>query len=437
MRRPFAWIAASALALCVAGIAGEGFVRVSPRFADLRDGWPRSSDAEAASDRAATGWRMDPFRGWALRTGSVATPLRREADHYLAGREMPPYMARSLVANAHGFSSPIADYREVPTDDFAVGLFGGSVAWMVAVMAGDVFERALEARFPELAGRVVLLNFASGGYKQPQPLAALAEAVALGVPLDLVIELDGFNEVIYGDQNARLGHHPLFPARSLYALAVDLDAGLPSRHGLLLTERRLREQMAAERIAAFFDARPWLAHSRLLRVLALARIRTHERRGTALEQELQRQRLAGGGGPFDRLPDACLGRAGQCFALIAELWQRASRMMAAIAARGGAGYLHALQPNPYVEGSKPLAAEERERLTRADLRETLAAGHPALQRAGAALRRDGIAFHDLTDVFAEHRGPLYVDECCHVSLEGSEILARELVARIGSVRPLR
>jgi len=46
MRAP-AWIAASALALCVALVAGEAFVRLSPRFADLRSDWPRPRDAGA------------------------------------------------------------------------------------------------------------------------------------------------------------------------------------------------------------------------------------------------------------------------------------------------------------------------------------------------------------------------------------------------------
>jgi hypothetical protein len=50
-------------------------------------------------------------------------------------------------------------------------------------------------------------------------------------------------------------------------------------------------------------------------------------------------------------------------------------------------------------------------------------GYPFLRAAGAELRAEGVAFHDLTQVFAGVGEPLYVDDCCHVATEGTAILA--------------
>jgi hypothetical protein len=49
---------------------------------------------------------------------------------------------------------------------------------------------------PALADKeIVLLNFGSGGFRQPQQLLILTYFFLIGQRLDLVINLDGFNEV--------------------------------------------------------------------------------------------------------------------------------------------------------------------------------------------------------------------------------------------------
>ena len=51
-------------------------------------------------------------------------------------------------------------------------------------------------------------------------------------------------------------------------------------------------------------------------------------------------------------------------------------------------------------------------------------GYPHLQTAGEALVRDGVAFYDLTGIFASVEEPLYTDTCCHFNRTGSEMVAR-------------
>ncbi len=54
-------------------------------------------------------------------------------------------------------------------------------------------------------------------------------------------------------------------------------------------------------------------------------------------------------------------------------------------------------------------------------------GYPILREAGVALRREGVYFHDITQVFLHHPEPLYIDQCCHVSSLGSRIMATEVI----------
>ena len=42
-----------------------------------------------------------------------------------------------------------------------------------------------------------------------------------------------------------------------------------------------------------------------------------------------------------------------------DLWERSSLAMSRLAEASGLAYLHVLQPNQYVLGSKPLSREER------------------------------------------------------------------------------
>jgi lysophospholipase L1-like esterase len=57
-------------------------------------------------------------------------------------------------------------------------------------------------------------------------------------------------------------------------------------------------------------------------------------------------------------------------------------------------------------------------------------GYPELIAAGRELRREGERFFDLTGIFSRVPEPLYVDDCCHLSSDGTERLAREIAARI-------
>ena len=103
-------------------------------------------------------------------------------------------------------------------------------------------------------------------------------------------------------------------------------------------------------------------------------------------------------------------------------------MLAAICSRRGLPYLHLLQPNQYVTGSKPFG--DAERAVAIDPAHPWAGfareGYPLLRARGAALAEEGIAFYDLTQIYRDVADPIYRDTCCHVNGRGNRVLARRL-----------
>src|SRR6185295_15210675 len=74
--------------------------------------------------------------------------------------------------------------------------------------------------------RVYVRSFALGGFKQPQMLGALAYLMALGERFDVVVELDGFNDVALSSfANKNKGVFPAYPRDwdGLVGQAPDLE----------------------------------------------------------------------------------------------------------------------------------------------------------------------------------------------------------------------
>lgn len=119
---------------------------------------------------------------------------------------------------------------------------------------------------------------------------------------------------------------------------------------------------------------------------------------------------------------------------MAGLWSSSSMQMHHLCAANDIPYVHFLQPNQYLPESKPITRKERlvawdENSPYVDL---VPEAYPLLQEAGRKLNEAGIAFHDLSLIFQETETSLYVDSCCHLSPEGSRLLAEAMVERMES-----
>ena len=109
---------------------------------------------------------------------------------------------------------------------------------------------------------------------------------------------------------------------------------------------------------------------------------------------------------------------------LAGTWAESSYQMHVLAQGRGTRYFHFLQPNQYLEGTKPMGDEERRIaiLESHPYLRSVKLGYPRLQDLGRELRSRGVDFVDLTRVFADNLDVLYRDNCCHLNEDGRRLV---------------
>jgi hypothetical protein len=326
--------------------------------------------------------------------------------------------------NEHDTGRVLEHFREgVAPEEFSVMIVGGSVATMFADQQGRALEDAL-GRDPRLAGRKVkVLNFAHPGHKQPQQLMRVAWLFSLGYRPDVVINIDGFNEVALAWENAARGTHPLYPSYPAWGILVE-DYGAMDGGALDLTLQLWKMGKEAWTLADFSIS--WkLYHSCLWSRFALSRLDKIQAKRVEMQNELNTKsvRFASGpvmqrqlGGPdYPTDPDAILR-------MCVQGWSECSRSLQALCASRGILYLHVLQPALGDRGSKPLTAKEKALPPPSEwwIRGP-ELGYPMLREEGRKLAEGGMNFVDASQVFASVEKDLYFD-LCHFSAEGNQIL---------------
>ena len=364
-------------------------------YREFNGGGPAAATNADDAERGAValgGWIQHPYYG----------QTRREAEHLL-NQVTPPRREDGVVL---------------------IALLGGSVSRNVA----DAFRSALADWFRDngIPLRPVVLVLADYALKQPQQVIQITNTLALGGEYDIIVNLDGYNELIgTRDNYFRDGLSPFYPSK--WALL--------QQHSLtdaqkLLVSRIYTLRQREQRLDAIAGARPW-------RWLALYGIVNRYLRENAAAQisALNRELAAPAG-------DYSLQRYGPALAadvdeydlsrMALRVWYRSSVLLAGLSHDAGAEYYHFHQPNQYVPDSKPLTDRE---LAVAYDPEVVAVdiyrdNYPLLLRLGDELRQQGINYYDLTQIFADNRETLYRDNCCHFNARGRELLVANMVQRL-------
>jgi hypothetical protein len=369
-----------------------------------------------SGERRLTADGLHPYFG---PTHAPGTPF----DIPEALRASPSAPAR-LKTNNFGFVSPF-DYPFVKTgsDQFTIGITGGSVgAWFCHVGARRLIDD-LKAQ-PYFRSRdIVPLCLAHEGYKQPQQLLLLSYFLSIGQTFDLVVNIDGFNEVAIGSLNAQRG----------------LDSSMPS-------------VMHLEPLINLVD-RGTLTPDKLE---SLAAIETYRGRVNRLVERLKTNRLASvnfvldrlyrsarasyqtESGRFNNLPSngsttslimptrpIAMPAGATVFEALASTWVNASMSMHALLAARGTPYVHVVQPNQYYTTRRFSREEAQIALSESSpFRAGAAQGYPVLLAAAESARmRQTIAFLDGTHIFDGEPAAVYIDDCCHYTLRGNQLLA--------------
>ena len=367
-----------------------------------------SASASATPDEAERQRSLEPWRVW-------DDPV----FHPYVGYTWDP----SGGNNALGYPGRTDTLVDRAPNTLFVVVTGGSVAQQMFTGFKDQLADRLAAS-ERYAGRDVRIAcLALPGYKQPQQLYAVSWMLTLGIQPDIVINLDGFNEVANGLNNEAYEAglmHPGFPAPEPWLHLAASSAQLKDleRAGEVSLLRHWRGLLGdwAERWSLSPTVR--LVHRLADRAIEGRIVAVHEviyGRMLSPDRDLS---------PTQSGPVALPAANGDLYERLTGIWERSSRQMHALAQDQGFRYLHFLQPNQYVPGSKVLSPWEQDHVvdTSGRFPPHVVAGYPYLFAGGERLRESGVSFHDLTRIFQDETEGTYIDTCCHLGPEGNVIL---------------
>jgi hypothetical protein len=337
--------------------------------------------------------------------------------------QIHPYYGFDWAGSDQWFADDAAYFATEESEiTYDVIVFGGSVA-AGFVEHGAAQLNELLRRDPAFQGRPVrVMGSARGTFRQPQLLHMLEYALEMGLRPDAVVELDGFNEVAIGLDNAARGLHPALPTATAWTPLVDgapittetIDA-LASMRGAQLSARAWVDR--GERLGLF--------HSAIASRIVASRINGDYARFAAAfgrYQALQEpgENLAYTVGPtFDASEEAVLDTC-------ARVWVQSSIAMNAVCRAFGIRYVHLLQPTLHDAGSKPVTDEERRKGAEPAIwARGVELGYPKLRAASAELTAAGVEFVDLSRAFADVHESLYYD-VCHFTPAGYAIVVPQV-----------
>jgi hypothetical protein len=324
----------------------------------------------------------------------------------------------NIPISEYGFVDKSGPFHTKSNDRVILGIFGGSVAFWFSVQGIDSLINELR-KSPMLSDKeIVVVRVAMGGYKQPQQLIALSYLLSLGAQFDIIINIDGFNEVALPPaENIPKNVFPFYP-RNWFMMVQ----GLPdpviqytlgeityirsrrSKWAMLFSKTPFRYSVTLNLIWKFYDHNLAMAISRNELILQSYKPKENSYVATGPSYDYQSN--------------------SNMFKDLAYVWKRSSIQMHRLCKANGIRYFHFLQPNQYIAGSKIMREEELKQafLDGHPYKKGVEGGYPYLIKAGKELVNEGLNFYDLTMIFSDIVEPIYVDTCCHFNKEGNEIL---------------
>lgn len=361
---------------------------------------------------------------------------------FLSGLMIHPYLGFGVNAEGKakeglGFAQGVSPLESLKQEDkLRVLVLGGSVAAQLLqperADGGSFLQNALDdaLEYRSLDLEVWMFHGALPGGKQPQQFIAYSYLLTQGAEFDLILNLDGFNEMTMAMLEGKpKGMHPAYPRGWDIMLGNRLTGPKLRKIAQLL---KVREEQAS--LIDFALSSP-LARSALVGLFLAQKVVANEARARVLVEETERNKQQGelsleeGGIPFDYDDEQ------EAYRYLALLWQRSSTLLSQLAKNNDAEYLHLFQPNQYLDGSKKLTEEEREKYYVPDdfFGPVYRAAYPHFRQQMDELLMADEWFVDASMVFKDEEQTVYSDGCCHFNERGlallAEFVANEIVVR--------
>lgn len=397
---------------------------------------PRGREAPVSIEGTVEAYRIHPYFGFVIQPGAPAPPPLEGGQ---AGAGSVTRHNNYGFLSAHDYPRPRRDSREL-----LVGIFGGSAAVYLAVFEAE--HGILAAELARASGRksddITVLNFAQGGFKQPQQQQIYSYFLTLGQELDVVINFDGFNDMVLSGRNLEHGFAADGPSYEHLGALREITSLRDSADSL---EQMLAVRASWARYSHWYN-RAWSGEAWETRLAAGFFVdwmiyKRHHRRYTRSRLALAPPAHGGTGDswlhlrpdPPSREPDAAEIQS------LADLWQRSTITMARLAAIEDARFFAFVQPNQYFPTGRTFGPEEAKVALSpvTPYRKHVERGYPTLLAAAESLRQQGLYTESLTHLLDTEPEPVYVDDCCHFTNRGQTLILEHMAGRIVERLPVQ
>lgn len=339
-----------------------------------------------------------------------------------------PDFRPGFKVNNYGFISPY-DYpfKKTKKNQFVIGIFGGSVAsdYSIFQIQNKILPQYLK-QVPGLQNKeFVILSFATGGYKQPQQLLILNYFLALGQELDLVVNIDGFNEVALSNLNNKNQIDLAMPSIQHISPLTSLANNSLSIKAMQATIR-IKENKA--RINESLES---LQHCSLAACDALTSVyvqnlvNNYRKDVIAFEKERSKKQQDDEGSVVFINKNQSILEDSAAFEQMAWNWAKSSIFMHKVLSASNVPYFHVLQPNQYYQTKRVFGEAEKRIAFNKDTPYSKAVelGYPAILGKFPNLQKNNVNILNGVKVFDQTKDAVYVDSCCHYNQAGKLIFS--------------
>jgi hypothetical protein len=362
--------------------------------------------------------RLHPFFGYVLKQGAFTNEKLK------------------LKVNRHGFFS-LYEYPLVKTNknQFIVGVFGGSVANNFAVdeYVNQRLSKKLKT-YPEFANKeIVVLNFGNGGYKQPQQLLILNYFLALGQELDLVVNIDGFNEVALSNLNNKaqveVGMPSVQHIQPLTGLANNNLSPEAMSSIVQISENKKQLKGAIDKLQTCQLALCHAVTSLQVRQL----VNSYQQSVAKYDRQVKNSNSDTANSGIVYIPKAeSVLKDPVAFEKMASMWYESSVTINQVLSSRKIPYFHFIQPNQYYPTKRVFTEKEKEIAISKDSPyiEGVKQGYPLLLSKVDDLQKARVNIFNGVNILDNAKETVYKDACCHYNSVGEEVLANYISSSI-------
>ncbi len=258
----------------------------------------------------------------------------------------------------------------------------------------NIFQKVLNNKYK--TNKFKVYNASIGGGKQPQQLFKLYYLYLIDENFDVVINIDGFNEIALSfSENIQIENNIMYP-RNYSRLISSFNSDLSC-------------VKYANKLSQEYSYLPIIEIYKLFQIR-----RCHiKSEGSPTEKGSRFSKMSN----FVKMDDDIY------FKYIEKLWLNASKEIENFAKLKNFKYIHVVQPNQYLKGSKILSPQELNLLNYKKYGDPISKYYKEIKVEDLNVKYK----LDLRYIFKDNDETLYRDYCCHLNNKGVYLLANEIV----------